>query len=232
MVFRSIENKSVSQSIVEQIQDMIMRGELKAGDALPTERALAEMLNVGRPSLREALKALEVMGVVESRQGSGNYITNNVSKSFYKPMSLAFKLSGQPDSEILQLRRMIEYYTTCHAAREASEEDIAELAAMEEHLEALTDPKEISAADRAFHTRIAQITGNSLILDTMDNASYLLDAFADEAIRISGFQGDSLEKVYQEHRTVLEAIRAHDIEAAYRAITHHLESIRVELMDR
>ena len=232
MTFQSIENKSVSQAIVEQIQDMIMRGELKAGDALPTERALAEMLKVGRPSLREALKALEVMGIVESRQGSGNYIANNVSRSFYKPLSLAFRLSGRDDSEILQMRRMIEYYTTCHAAGAASAEDIEDLQRIEEKLESLTDPKRISSADREFHSRIASITGNSLILDTMESASYLLDAFADETIRISSFRGDSLEQIYREHRAIIAAIAAHDQESAYSAIRDHLEQIRLELMDR
>lgn len=231
-MFKSVESRSVSQMIVEQIQDMIMSGELKAGDPLPTERALAETLNVGRPSLREALKALEVMGVVESRQGSGNYISNNVNESFYKPLSLSFKLSGRDHSEILQMRRMIEYYTTVNAAQRADEDDIKSLKDIENKLEALTDPLEISKADRSFHTRIAEITGNSLILDTLNSASYLLDSFANETIRISGFQGDSLESVYEEHRNIIKAIEAHDQGAAYDAIKAHLGSIRVDLMDR
>ena len=231
-MFKSVENRSVSQMIVEQIQEMIMSGELKAGDPLPTERALSEMLNVGRPSLREALKALEVMGIVESRQGSGNYITNNVSENFYKPLSLSFKLSGRDHSEILQMRRMIEYYTTVNAASNADDNDIKELRSIEDHLESLTDPLEISRADRRFHTRIAEITGNSLILDTLNSASYLLDSFANEAIRISGFMGDSLDSVYQEHMAIIHAIENHDPEAAFESIRKHLGSIRLELMDR
>ena len=205
-MFKSVENRSVSQIIVEQIQDMIMSGELKAGDPLPTERALAETLNVGRPSLREALKALEVMGVVESRQGSGNYISNNVSESFYKPLSLSFKLSGRDHTEILQMRRMIEYYTTVNAAQKADTDDIKDLDLIESQLEELNDPLEISKADRRFH--------------------------ANETIRISGFMGDSLEKVYEEHRNIIKAVEAHDQGAAYDAIRAHLESIRVDLMDR
>ena len=168
----------------------------------------------------------------ESRQGSGNYISNNVSESFYKPLSLSFKLSGRDHTEILQMRRMIEYYTTVNAAQKADTDDIKDLDLIESQLEELNDPLEISKADRRFHTRIAEITGNSLILETLNSASYLLDSFANETIRISGFMGDSLEKVYEEHRNIIKAVEAHDQGAAYDAIRAHLESIRVDLMDR
>ena len=108
-MFSNVQSKSVSQIIIEQIQDIIMSGKLKAGDVLPSERELAETMNVSRPALREALKALEVMGIVECHQGRGNFIVNKVSENFYKPMSLAFKLSNGDYSEILELRKMVEF---------------------------------------------------------------------------------------------------------------------------
>ena len=87
-MFKSIENKTISQSIVEQIQEMILCGKLKSNDKLPPERQMTEMFGVSRPALREALKALEAVGLISRRQGQGNFISSNIGNMLYKPLPL------------------------------------------------------------------------------------------------------------------------------------------------
>jgi len=126
-MFMAIENKKISQIVIEQIQEMIMKGELKKGDQLPPERVMTEQFQIGRPALREALKALEVLGLVERRHGLGNYIVNNVESNFFKPLSLSFKLNNGDVQEVLQLRYLIETFTVREAAKSATSNDIASL---------------------------------------------------------------------------------------------------------
>lgn len=231
-MFSNVQSKSVSQIIIEQIQDIIMSGKLKAGDVLPSERELAETMNVSRPALREALKALEVMGIVECNQGRGNFIVNKVSENFYKPMSLAFKLSNGDYSEILELRKMVEFYTVPKAARCASPLDVAHLYGLIHQMRQAETPSEKSHLDRLFHSEIASISNNSLISSTLNDASYLLDSFTDETIRISSFEGDSLEEIYNEHTKIVDAIKDHDEELSLEMIKLHLEGIRLDLMGK
>ena len=229
-MFNAVQAKSVSQLIVEQIQDMIFRGELKSGDQLPPERELSERLSVSRPALREALKALEVMGLVESHQGSGTFIVNKVENQYLMPLSLSFKLDEGKLSDILAFRQMIETYTVSAAASLASEEDIEELQRLHEELSGEEDMSVMSKADRAFHNRIAQISGNPLIMNTLSSASHLLDVFASESTRLSFFEDDNRENTISEHQEILDAIRARDPERAEKAIKHHFSNIRVEYM--
>lgn len=221
--------KMNSQAIADKIQSMILDGTLKEGDVLSPERSLAEQFGVGRPTLREAIKALETIGLIESRQGCGNVIVNRVREQSNKPASVAFKLSHGNYAEILELRRAIEYYTVPNAARLAADEDIAELRRLHEQLVHETDLNEISRLDRAFHSAIVSVSKNSLILSTLNNISYLFDAFTEESVRTSLFQGDCLENIYADHAAILAAIAAHDPAAAKQAIVSHLDNIRLWL---
>ena len=101
-MFQPIEgNVSIYKKIVAQIQDMIMKGELKRGDRLPPERQLAELLGVGRPALKQAISALEVMGIIRSRQGDGNYITAE-SVDIITPLAIQFYLNEGKMDDILE----------------------------------------------------------------------------------------------------------------------------------
>ena len=229
-MFNAVQSKSVSQLIVEQIQNMIFNGELRSGDQLPPERELSERLSVSRPALREALKALEVMGLVESHQGSGTFIVNKVENQFLMPLSLSFKLDEGKLSDILAFRRMIECFTVSAAASMANEEDIEDLQRIHEELSNESDMSVMSSIDRAFHNRIAQICNNPLIMNTLSSASHLLDVFASESTRISFFEDDNRDNTISEHQEILDAIAAHDTERAEKAIKHHLSNIHVEYM--
>lgn len=229
-MFESIENKKISQIVIEQIQDMIMRGELKNGDKLPPERELTQTLNIGRPALREALKALEVIGLIESRHGQGNFVVNNTENSFFKPLSLSFKLSNGNIEEILELRHLIENYTVRQAAIHANAEDVERLYKLYGSLVEAETTELKSHYDKDFHYEIAKISKNTLINNLFESTSYLFDNFINKTVRMSFFGEDSIEKLYEEHLNIIKAIEKHDSEEASKYMYLHLNNINREML--
>ena len=230
-MFMAIENKKISQIVIEQIQEMIMKGELKAGDQLPPERIMTEQFEIGRPALREALKALEVLGLVERRHGLGNYIVNNVESNFFKPLSLSFKLNNGNVQEILQLRFLIETFTVREAAKMATTEDTSRLKEKQKTMIEAESPHEKSQCDKDFHFEIVRICKNGLILSTFENASYLLENFIGQAVYLSYFTAeDSIERIYEEHQNIINAIEKRDADLAASFMNIHLNNIRPELL--
>ncbi|MBP1926969.1 GntR family transcriptional repressor for pyruvate dehydrogenase complex [Sedimentibacter acidaminivorans] len=224
-MFESIENKKISQVVIEQIQDMIMSGELKNGDKLPPERELTQTLNIGRPALREALKALEVIGLIESRHGQGNFIVNNTENSFFKPLSLSFKLSNGNIEDILELRHLLENYTVSQAAIHASEEDIQRLYELYESLVNSETLELKSHYDKEFHYEIAKISKNTLINNLLESTSYLFDNFISKTIGMTFSSEDSIDSLYEEHLNIIRAIEKHDPDKASKCIFLHLNKI-------
>lgn len=229
-MFESIDNKKISQIVIEQIQDMIMRGELKNGDKLPPERELTQTLNIGRPALREALKALEIIGLIESRHGQGNFIVNNTENSFFKPLSLSFKLSNGNIEEILELRHLIENYTVKQASIHSNTDDVERLYKLYQCLiEAeTTDIK--SHYDKEFHFEIAKISKNTLIINLLESTSYLFDNFINKTVDMSFSGEDSIDKLYEEHLNIIKAIEKHDSEEASKFMYIHLNNINRGLL--
>lgn len=225
-MFTAVENKKISQIVIEQIQEMIMTGQLKAGDRLPPERELTELFHIGRPALREALKALEVLGLVECRHGLGNYIVNNVESNFFKPLSLSFKLGSGNVREILELRFLIETFAVREAAKLAQPEDIAVLKEILQHMTDAPTPAEKSAFDQEIHYQIVRMCRNSLILNTYENVSYLMRSFIAQTVDLSYYgEDDSVERVIEEHRNIIGAIENHREELAVSYMNIHLGNI-------
>lgn len=224
------ESKTVSQTVIKRIQDMIFDGSLQEGDKLPPEREMAETFGIGRPALREAMRSLELMGLVESRHGLGNYITNNVNAQYFTPLSLSFKLSKRSPQEILEMRCCLESFSAQRAAERATSMDVASLRKLIRQMAAAETTSEKAALDKAIHFEIARISGNLLIYNIMENITYLLDIFIAQSVRAAYFEGDSVENIYKEHKEITEAIERHDGKAASAAMLEHLSRINVELM--
>lgn len=223
-------SRTVSQTVIKQIQDMIFDGRLQEGDKLPPERELAEKLGVGRPALREAMRSLELMGLVESRHGLGNYIINNVNSNYFMPLSLSFKLSQRSPQEILEMRCCLEAFTAQKAAERSTSLDIASLRELLRQMTAAETTPEKAALDKAIHFEIARISGNLLIYNTMENITQLLDSFIKQSVLAAYFEGDSVENIYKEHMKIAEAIGRHDGKAAAAAMLEHLSRINLDLI--
>jgi DNA-binding FadR family transcriptional regulator len=221
MPLQTLEPQRLYRQIAEQLRTLIARGEFKPGSRLPAERDLAKQLGVSRPSVREALIALEVEGWVEVRTGSGVFVLDRVVQRI--------DARKVPENEwgpleLIRARRVIEGEIAALAARAAKRKHIQAigdaLALMHEDTERGIAP---TAGDREFHTAIADAAGNTVLVDTVQ-------MFWD-ARRGPLFErlGDWFENVPSwrtaivEHQAIFQAIRVHDADDARAAMQAHLD---------
>ena len=175
------DDKNLSNVVIRKVQEMILSGELQEGDKLPPEREMTQRLGIGRPALREGLKSLEMLGLVERRHGLGNFIINKVQASYFEPLSLSFMLNHGTESEIFEMRSCLETYTAAKAAEIATPSDIRSLRAIAQQMVSARTPSEKASFDRNLHFEIVRITGNMLMYNIMENVSYLIDRFLKKA---------------------------------------------------
>lgn len=213
-----IKSEKVYKIIMKQIKDIVKSGELKRGDKLPSERELALRLNVSRTSVREAIKALETLGLVESKHGGGNYIKNDFEDILLEPLSIAFMLLGSNNSEILELRKVIEPEVASMAAKNITENEIKELENIIEKLSKTTDSKICANLDKEFHYVIAKASKNHLLSTIVFSVSSLIEEYIDE----SKMYEIDREKVINDHKIILEAIISHDSKKAFIESKNHL----------
>ena len=213
-----IKSEKVYKIIMKQIKDIVKSGELKRGDKLPSERELALRLNVSRTSVREAIKALETLGLVESKHGGGNYIKNDFEDILLEPLSITFMLLGSNNSEILELRKVIEPEVASMAAKNITENEIKELENIIEKLSKTTDSKICASLDKEFHYVIAKASKNHLLSTIVFSVSSLIEEYIDE----SKMYEIDREKVINDHKIILEAIISHDSKKAFIESKNHL----------
>ena len=211
--------RRIADSIAEEIEG----GNYKVGDRLPTERELAEQFGVSRPTLREAMIALEMLGMVEARHGLGIYVTGGA-----RPMTTSwdFEIGA---FELIEARRLFEGEAAALAATTIDDEDLAEL---ERLLAMMTSQEEIKGedADRDFHLLIARATGNGAIAATVENLWELRNRSPLARNILMRARGLGLEPRANEHRRVLDALRARDPVAARQAMRDHLERVIEHLL--
>lgn len=228
-MFKQVKSKKVYQHVVEQIQVMVMNGDLKKGDKLPTERALAEQLGVSRTSIREALRSLEMVGLVESRQGEGNFIGGNIRGNFFEPLSVMFMLNHGDPRDILELRMVIEVEAASLAAKrvkkEGREEDVKELNDIMQKLRNASNEEDSSNMDLQLHYKISEITGNYLIMMLLDTISSLMETFIESARGMILQDSENKEKLFSEHQNLVDAISAGDSRKAVKAMRAHLDTV-------
>jgi GntR family transcriptional repressor for pyruvate dehydrogenase complex len=228
-MFKQVKSKKVYQHVVEQIQVMVMNGELKKGDKLPTERDLAEQLGVSRTSIREALRSLEMVGLIESRQGEGNFIGGNIRGNFFEPLSVMFMLNQGNPRDILELRMVIEVEAASLAAKrvkiDGCEEDVKELNDILRKLREASSEEESSNIDLQLHYKISEITGNYLIMMLLDTISSLMETFIESARGMILVDSENKEKLFSEHQNIVDAISAGDSRKATKAMRIHLGTV-------
>ncbi len=218
MPLQAIEPRRLYRQIADQLRALIERHEFAVGSRLPPERDLARQLGVSRPSVREALIALEVEGRVEVRMGSGVYVCLAAAAS-------TRKVSAEGPLEILRARQLIEAELAAHAARHIKKPQLAKLRAAVRQMEAQVAAGQAPLqGDRLFHTRIAEVSNNSVLLRVV---SELFDERRNPLYRQLGSHfetADSWASAIAEHHRVLEAIAARSPQAAREAMSLHLSN--------
>ncbi|MFJ8078578.1 FadR/GntR family transcriptional regulator [Streptomyces sp. NPDC096176] len=215
---------AVTDEAIEKIKGMIVSGALRPGDRLPKESELAAQLGLSRNSLREAVRALSLIRVLDVRQGDGTYVTSMDPQLLLEALGLVVDFHRDDDTvlEFLAVRRILEPAATAMAASRIS---AAELDALDAQLDALgTEPsvEELVAADLDFHRGIAQASGNSVLRSLLGGLS---GPTTSARIWLGVTQEDAVSRTLHEHRAILSALRDGDGEAARSWATVHVAGV-------
>jgi GntR family transcriptional regulator, transcriptional repressor for pyruvate dehydrogenase complex len=224
-MFTPIKNTKVYEQVVNQIKGMIISGDLKKGDKLPTERDLAEKLQVSRATVREAIRALEVIGLVESRQGAGNYIKESFEDTLVEPLSMMFMLEESNPQEILELRTVLELETAVLAARKITDEELEELKSLIDKINETTDEDLSVAIDKKFHYTIAKASKNLLIMSVLNVISQLIDEFIKDSRKKILTDEKNRPALIKQHELIYKALANKDVNLAYEAMKGHFNLI-------
>src|SRR5688572_9292437 len=202
---------------------MIVRGELVPGSRLPPEKDLAERLGLSRSSMREAVKALEVIRVLDVRRGDGTYVTSLEPQLLLEAISFVVDLHDDDSLlEIFAVRRVLESHATGLAAQQASDDEVAALDAEISGVAPDTDIESLVEHDVRFHSAIALLAGNQYLAS-------LLDSLTSQTVRARVWRGLTqagvVERTLAEHRAILDAIGDHDAELATSIAQVHIAGI-------
>lgn len=220
MPIQSIEPQRLYRQIAEQLRQLISSGEFAVGSRLPAERDLAKQLGVSRPSVREALIALEVEGWVEVRTGSGVYVLDRKANG----RNAAIAPGEWGPLELIRARRVVEGEVAALAAMQAKRRDIVQI---ERAIQSMRDDADNGIlpmeGDRAFHTAIVQACGNVVLIETVQ--TFWDSRRGPLFTRLGGYfeTVESWRAAIAEHEAVLAAIRAHDPAAARAAMQDHMD---------
>jgi DNA-binding FadR family transcriptional regulator len=220
--YGTVTRDALPDQIAARLIELITERQLKAGDRLPPERELAATMGVSRSSLREALRALAMLGVAEMRQGDGTYLTNLQPGSLMRSVGLVLALSDTGLEELFEARKLVEPGLAKLAAERISHGDATELVRCAEGThDVLGDPEAFMWADIELHAMIARAACNAVL-------ERLLESIAGMGIasrRRTGRLTPVREQSAHDHVDIATAIAAHDGEAAFAAMLRHLENV-------
>ena len=212
------------QDLARNLLEELASGRYEVGSRVPAERELALQYNVSRPTVREAIIALEVQGLVEVRVGSGAYVRRQPGKDDLP----GFNLSA---FELTEARLLFEGEAAALAATQASDEEIEAIARLVSDIAAENrDPRGKEQADRAFHLAIARATRNGAVYDAIEKLWDLRETSPESALLHEKARLANVKPVVDEHTAVLDALRARDAAAARSAMRTHLAAVLDSLL--
>ncbi len=203
-------------------------GSVTPGTRLPPERQLAAKLGVGRSAVREALAALEVLGIVDVRPGSGTYLRGTASALLPQTLRWGLLIGERNTAQLLELREGLEIFVARLAALRADDDIVSRLAdSVERMQEAIDDLDAFAKADLDFHHALAEAAGNETLTDQLHVIRSLLQVYANRAVRDAG----QADRATSEHEAVLAAVRAHDGDASASAMAMHMRTATSRLLE-
>lgn len=222
-----VEKKKAYESIVQQVIDLIEIGKLKQGDQLPSERELTDIFKVSRTTVREAIRTLESMKLLQSRQGTGTYVLASKEEDVIQPLAAALFNAKDDIRDIFYIRRIIEPHVALLAAENATPQEIEELERILRRQELCIKTEEsIIETDTAFHNLMASATKNRvmerLIVALVD---FLRQTREKSLMSDDEHRNKRSKRSLEGHRRVLAAIKSGDSEAAQKTMLQHLEDI-------
>lgn len=239
--FEQVQNKKYYLQIIEQVRKLIADGSLKAGDRLPPERELSVQFGTSRASIREALSALEILGIVESRSGQGNFIKNGISSETIDSEVLRHVMQEHSPFEIYEARLEIEPCIASLAAERASAEEKDKL---KKQLDLLSDLsvkirngenviEEYMEEDRKFHLIIGKCAHNSILHMMFYAVNNMMKEDLWKTVKRRGvLEEGGLKKYAKEHRAIYNAIRDGRGDAARNKMFKHIHALEADVFER
>lgn len=228
-MFSPIKNTTISQKVIEQIKNMLYEDKLKKGDKLPSERQMAESLQVSRTSVREALKELEIMGLIETRPSEGNFIKENFEDILFQPFSTMFYIKESNPYEILELRKVIEKGSSALAAERITEEELEAIRLLLDKARTCDDEEELSNYDIAFHYKIAQASKNFLLQSILNTVSSLIERFISNVRKTILVEKTHKENIIKQHDDIYLALLERNVIKAEKAMEDHLNYVNTQM---
>ena len=221
-VFAVLDRSTLPEEIANRLLELIKAERLRPGDKLPAERSLAAEMQVSRPVLREALRALAIMKVVEIRQGSGTYITSLEPQQLVSHLDFVFSKDTVALAKVLEARRVLEVGNVRLAAVRIDPHQVERLeAVLGEMRAAVDDADRFSTLDIAFHDAVSEAAGNFLLAQFMR----IINPLAKVSRERTGASRGVRERALRDHEPLVEALRAGDPDAAARAMQAHLDHV-------
>lgn len=216
----------VYTKVINDIKEKILSGELKNGDRLPSEREMAERLDVSRTSIREAIRTLEIMGLIESKRGSGNYITNSFGNSLFEPLSIMFMMQEYSTGDIHELRETLEIECCRMASRLISYEDIKLLKEIIDDMDKTYDEDKSLLLDIRFHNIIVKSSNNPLIINVLKAISQLMDKFIKESRKIILCEENNRKILLNSHKEIVLSLEERNESRAIISMKNHFDIIK------
>jgi GntR family transcriptional regulator, transcriptional repressor for pyruvate dehydrogenase complex len=229
LTFGTVHKDVLAEQIVEHLLNMIREKQLRPGDRLPPERELAVTLGVSRPPLREALRALSLMRMIENRQGSGTFVTSLKPELFVEHLDFIFTINDTTLLDLFEARKILEVGLVALAAQNITDQELEEVEnCMQQAAECIDDPEAFLKADLELHEYFISAARNNILSLFMNSINDLNIA----SRRVTGEALTTRQQTLEHHRKIVDAIRAHDPQAASLAMRAHLDHIEERLKEK
>lgn len=228
-MYEKIKPKRISDEIYDQLKALILNGQLKPDDKLPSERELAIKMQVSRPPLREAVMKLEAQGFLEQIQGDGTYVKSMTSQK----MDRVFEELAKRENtifDIMEIRTILEIWAAETAAERANKENIKQIEIyLKEMEEAKNDGKIGFVSDASFHAAISQATNNVVLIHMINNLYQWIEKISYD-VRLRKYQNPKAHKeLFEQHRKIFEAIKEKNKAQAAKTMRDHMEYVMEDL---
>jgi GntR family transcriptional regulator, transcriptional repressor for pyruvate dehydrogenase complex len=222
--FQPLARTTFAADAIRTIKEMILDGRLQPGQRLPSERALSEALGVSRPTVREAIRSLQAMNILESRHGAGTFVASLSVEELLRPLQFVLALAEGGLDHLFEVRLLLEPGAAALAAERATEEQIAALrdCAERAEAEAIEDADAMLRLDTELHERIVEASANPLLQHLWAATSALGAESRAYTVRLPGVRPQTIT----EHHAIVDAIAAGDPAAAEAAMAAHIARIR------
>lgn len=235
MPFKPVQSEKLSQAVVQQIEQLILRGILRPGERLPSERTLSDQMRVSRPSLREAVADLQTRGLLDSRAGAGLYVADSLNASFPAALSQLFSTHNEAVFDYLDFRSDMEGLAAERAARLGSDTDLQVIDTIFKKMEtaSLTPDTVLEAdLDTEFHLSIIEASHNVIMLHMMRSMYDLLRKGVLFNRQVIYQQSNKRTALLDQHRAINDALQARDAAASRAAVTAHMSFVKSALKDQ